>query len=107
VENILYRGPNLGYQSVGVRGNGFDGKNNYNSLQVTVRKQLSHGLTLQAAYTWSKDLTDLSNIGAKPTANSNDASCNYDLPFGTNSGFVGKVTEGMECVGCDDTSGRP
>jgi len=26
----------------------------YNSLQATVRKQMSHGLTLQAAYTWAR-----------------------------------------------------
>jgi hypothetical protein len=119
VENILYRVPYLGYQSVGVRGTGFDGSNNYNSLQLTVRKQLSHGLTMQAAYTWSKDLTDLSNIGANPTANSNDASnlsqqygqatfvrpqrfvvsYNYDLPLGTHSGLMGKVTEGWSVSG--------
>jgi Carboxypeptidase regulatory-like domain len=118
-ENILYRVPYLGYQSVGVRGTAFDGKNNYNSLQVTVRKQLSHGLTMQAAYTWSKDLTDLSNISSNPTANSNNASSmsqqygpatfvrpqrfvvnyNYDLPFGTHSGLAGKLTQGWSVSG--------
>ena len=30
------------------------GQTKFNSLQLTVRKQLSHGLTLQAAYTWSR-----------------------------------------------------
>jgi Carboxypeptidase regulatory-like domain len=119
VENILYRVPYLGYQSVGVRGTGFDGTNNYNSLQVTVRKQLSHGLVMQAAYTWSKDLTDLSNVGGNPTANSNNASSlsqqygpatfvrpqrfvvnyNYDLPFKKYNGFVGKATEGWSVSG--------
>ncbi len=74
---------------------------------------------MQAAYTWSKDLTDLSNIGANPTANSNDASSlsqqygqatfvrpqrfvvnyNYDLPLGMHSGFVGKLTEGWSVSG--------
>jgi hypothetical protein len=28
----------------------------YNSLQLTLRKQLSKGLQLQAAYTWAKGL---------------------------------------------------
>ena len=109
---------------MGVRGTGFDGSNNYNSLQVTVRKQFSHGLTMPAAYTWSKDLTDLSNIGANPT-NSNDASSlsqqygqatfspapqrfvvsyNYDLPFGTHPGLLGGVDRGMERVRCNFTS---
>jgi hypothetical protein len=119
VENILYRVPYLGYQSVGVRGTGFDGSNNYNSLQVTVRKRLSHGLTMQAAYTWSKDLTDLSNISGDPTANSNNASnlsqqygpatfvrpqrfvanYNYDLPLGKHNGFLGRATEGWSVSG--------
>lgn len=119
VENILYRVPYLGYQAVGVRGTGFDGSSNFNSLQVTVRKQLSKGLTMQAAYTWSKTLTDLSNISANPTANSNDASdlgqqygqatfvrpqrfvvnYSYDLPFGTHNGVLGKVTEGWNVSG--------
>jgi hypothetical protein len=36
----------------------FEPSNNdiYNSLQVALQKQLSHGLSLQAAYTWSKDM---------------------------------------------------
>jgi hypothetical protein len=119
VENILYRVPYLGYQAVGVRGTGFDGSSNYNSLQATVRKQFSRGLTLQASYTWSKSLTDLSNISANPTANSNDASSlsqqygpstfvrpqrfvvnySYDLPLGKHEGFLGKATEGWNISG--------
>ncbi len=111
-ENISFRVPYLGYQAVGVRGTGFDGTSNYNSLQATVRKQFSHGFTMQAAYTWSKDLTDLYDS----VANSNNASnlaqqwgpavfsrpqrfvvnYTYDLPFGTHSGALGKVSGGME-----------
>ena len=37
VQNIAFRVPYLGYQSVGVRGTGFDGTSNYNSLQATVQ----------------------------------------------------------------------
>ncbi len=55
--NADSRVPYLGYQPVGLQGTGYDGIYNYNSLQVTVRKQFSHGLTMQGAYTWSKDLT--------------------------------------------------
>jgi hypothetical protein len=118
-ENILYRVPYLGYQSVGVRGTSFDGISNYNSLQVTVRKQFSLGLTLQAAYTFSKNMTDLSNISANPTANSNNASdlaqqygvatfsrpqrfvvsYSYDLPFGMHGGFAGKLIQGWNVSG--------
>jgi Carboxypeptidase regulatory-like domain/TonB-dependent Receptor Plug Domain len=118
-ENILYRVPYLGYQSVGVRGTGFDGSSNFNSLQLTVRKQLARGLTMQGAYTWSRTLTDLSNISANPTANSNNASnlaqqygqatfvrpqrfvinYGYDLPFGAHNGALGKLLEGWNVSG--------
>jgi hypothetical protein len=115
VENIAFRVPYLGYQAVGVRGTGFDGTSNYNSLQVTVRKQFTHGFTMQAAYTWSKDLTDLYDS----VANSNNASnlaqqwgpavfsrpqrfvvnYTYDLPFGTHTGITGKLLEGWNLSG--------
>src|SRR3984885_12081989 len=115
VENIAFRVPYLGYQAVGVRGTGFDGTSNYNSFQATVRKQFSHGFTMQAAYTWSKDLSDLYDS----VANSNNASnlsqqwgpavfsrpqrfvvnYSYDLPFGTHNGFVGKLIEGWNISG--------
>lgn len=34
------------------------GTSNYNSLQVQLKKRLSHGLTFQASYTWSHGLGD-------------------------------------------------
>jgi hypothetical protein len=42
----------------------FDGIYNYNSFQATVRKNMSRGISLQAAYTFSKNLTDLEGYGA-------------------------------------------
>jgi hypothetical protein len=36
------------------------GKSNYNSLQVEIRRRFSHGLFLQANYTFQKTLTDIS-----------------------------------------------
>ena len=51
--------PYVGYAPAGLQATAFDGISNYNSLQVTVRKQLSHGVSFQGAYTWSKSLTDL------------------------------------------------
>lgn len=121
IANIPYRVPYLGYQPVGVRGTGFDGSSNYNSLQVTVRKQLSHGLTLQGAYTWSKDLTDL----YQSVANSNNASdlsqqygpalfsrpqrltvnYNYDLPLGKHTGALGRVSNGWSVSGVTTVQG--
>ncbi|MGH9716186.1 MAG: carboxypeptidase regulatory-like domain-containing protein [Candidatus Acidiferrales bacterium] len=37
-----------------------DGRQTYNSLQVNVQHQFSHGLSFQASYTWSKAMTDVS-----------------------------------------------
>ena len=115
VSNANLRVPYLGFAASGFQGTGFDGISNYNSLQVTVRKQLSHGVSVQAAYTWSKSLTDLIGYGA----NGNDASdvrqqygpayynrpqrfiVNYswDLPFGHPAGVLGKLAEGWNLSG--------
>jgi Carboxypeptidase regulatory-like domain len=115
--NVDARVPYLGYDPAGLQGTGYDGFSNYNSLQVTVRKQFSHGLTMQAAYTWSKDLTDLNGDGQ---SNSNDASnlaqqygqayfahpqrfivsYSYDLPFGhPSNAFLKKTVEGWTMTG--------
>ncbi|HEX4134346.1 MAG TPA: carboxypeptidase-like regulatory domain-containing protein [Bryobacteraceae bacterium] len=85
--NAVYRVPYLGYQTVGLQGTGYDGYANYNSLQVTVRKAFSHGLTFQGAYTWSKDLTVLSWDGQ---ANVNNASV-LGQQYGPASGAIGAV----------------
>ncbi len=115
--NVAARVPYLGYDPAGLQGTGYDGIYNYNSLQVTVRKQFSHGVTMQAAYTWSKDLTTLSGDGQ---ANSNDASFlgqqygqayfarpqrfivsySYELPLGHPANpFLKKLTEGWNMTG--------
>ena len=115
VANVALRTPYIGYAPAGLQGTDFDGISNYNSLQVTVRKQFSHGLTLQGNYTWSKSLTDLT----VDSANSNNASnlnqqygpsyfnrpqrfiinYSYDLPFGKHEGFLGKLLEGWNVSG--------
>jgi hypothetical protein len=114
--NVLARVPFVGYQPEGLQITAFDGKSSYNSLQATVRHQFSHGLQVQAAYTWSKVLTDL--IGT--SANSNNASnlnqqygpasfnnyqrfiisYSYDLPFGKGmTGLEGKLVNGWNVSG--------
>ncbi len=120
LENVALRVPYLGYQPVGVQGSGFDGSSNYNSLQVTLRKSFSHGLILQAAYTYSKDLSNINYYsGGAVGANINNASnlaaqygpvyfnrpqrvvinYSYDLPFGKHDGMLGKLTEGWNVSG--------
>jgi hypothetical protein len=115
VANVGFRVPYIGYAPAGLQATAYDGISNYNSLQLTVRKQLSYGLTLQGAYTWSKSLTDLLD----DSANSNNATdlkqqygpsffnrpqrfiLNYSwqIPFGTHSGALGKLTEGWNLSG--------
>ena len=115
LENINLRVPYLGFVPTGLLGTGYDLISNYNSLQVTLRKQFSRGLTMQAAYTWSKSLTNSS----ENSANYNNASdlaqqygpsyfnrphrfivnYTYDLPFGKQPGALGKLTSGWSISG--------
>jgi hypothetical protein len=118
--NVQLRVPYLGYQPTGYQITAFDGIYNYNSLQVTLRKQFSHGLTLQASYTYSKDLTTLTssnfnNISADSNDPSNLAqqygpayfshpqrfiiSYSYDLPFGRHTGPLGLLANGWNVSG--------
>ncbi len=119
-DNASLRVPILGYQPAGFQVTGFNGNSYFNSLQVTVRKQLSYGLTLQASYTWSKDLTNLSQ--ANPNNISADSNVpealkqqigpawfsrpqrfilnySYDLPFGSGPGLAGKLLGGWNVSG--------
>jgi hypothetical protein len=117
VGNAQFRVPFPGYQPDGLAGSDDNGYSDYNSLQVTVRHQFSHGLSMQAAYTWDKDLTD---VFFGPSANINLASCmscqygrasfdrpqrfvvnySYDLPFGKNAtGIEGKLIDGWNVSG--------
>ncbi|MBZ5633942.1 MAG: carboxypeptidase-like regulatory domain-containing protein [Acidobacteriia bacterium] len=69
VANTAFRVPYIGYAPAGLQATAFDGSSNFNSLQITVRKQFTHGFSFQAAYTWSKSLTNLLD----DAANSNNA----------------------------------
>jgi hypothetical protein len=124
--NAVYRVPYLGYQAVGLQGTGYDGYANYNSLQVTVRKAFSHGLTFQGAYTYSKDMTVLSfdgqanvnnasvlgqqygpasgSIGA-PRPQRFVASYSYQLPFGNPKGALGYLAKGWQVTGVTTIQG--
>jgi hypothetical protein len=118
--NVQARVQYLGYISGGLTGTAFDGKSNYNSLQVTIRKAFSHGFTMQGSYSWSKDLGNMnSEVANESSGNSGDPTnlaqqygpvyfnhpqrfiinYAYDLPFGTHQGFLGKVLEGWNIGG--------
>lgn len=113
--NVNFRVPYLGYQPAGLQQTSFDGIYNYNSLQATVRKRVSRGVTLQAAYTWSKELTDLEGYGANynlPTSLSQQygnayfnrpqrfvVNYNWELPLGHAKGALGAITSGWALSG--------
>jgi len=114
--NINSRVPYLGFQANGLQGTEYNGVAKYDSLQATVRKQFSRGLSFQGAYTWSKGL---SNVAVAGTANSNLASdmrqqygptsfnrphrfvANYtwDLPVGQPAGALGHLVKGWSVSG--------
>lgn len=115
--NAEFRVPYPGYETDGLAASDDNGYSNYNSLQVTLRHQFSHGLSMQAAYTWDKDLTD---VFFGPSANINNALCmacqygrasfdrpqrfvvnySYDLPIGKGmTGVEGKLVSGWNVSG--------
>jgi hypothetical protein len=80
----------------------------YNSLQTMLEKRFSHGLQLQAAYTWSKSLDWASSFeetlnpfnfkASRAPSLFNSAQrfvINYywELPLGKHQGFVGKLVD--------------
>ncbi len=93
--------PNPVFNSI--QGQIYDGKSNYNALQIRLQKRMSHGLNFLANYAWSKSLdtgtgnghgsgVDLYQDAYNPAANyglSNFNAANtitglvaYELPFG-------------------------
>jgi hypothetical protein len=114
--NAPARVPFVGYQPTGVEQTSFNGISSFNSLQTSVKHQLGHGLTMQAAYTWSKTLTDLYNGSANGNipsdlgqqhgpasfnhANRVIVNYSYDLPFGKEAtGIEGKLIGGWNVSG--------
>lgn len=106
--------PYAGYGKINSRFPSFT--NQYNSLQISANHR-SHGLTLQGAYTWSKDMTVQSYDRSETATNSYDfkldygpasyntpqvlvASAVYDLPFyQSQQGMTGHILGGWEVSG--------
>ena len=107
-QNASARVPYLGFLPNGLQQNAFDAVYNYNSLQTTVRKQFSRGFGFQAAYTWSKNLSnvgyDAANLnnprdmaqqyGQTPYSRPHRfvVSYQYELPSSTNRGSIYGMT---------------
>jgi len=119
VQNASLRVHYLGFAPNGLQQNGTDGDLRYNSFQATLRKQFSHGLQLQAAYTYARAFTneqangafyenlDSNNpldpkqqFGISPFYYPNRLVINYswDIPY-NKSGFSGKLLGGWNLSG--------
>ena len=99
--------PYLGYSAITTQSDIFS--SNYNSLQTSLRKQVSGGGIITASYTWSKAMTNArtpqnsANLAAEYSHTDNDrkhvfnASVVYPLPvFRSQQGIVGHVLGGFE-----------
>ncbi|MGI4757758.1 MAG: carboxypeptidase regulatory-like domain-containing protein [Janthinobacterium lividum] len=81
--NLQARVPYQGFTPNGVTRIETYGFSNYNSLQATLKRQVSHGVFIQAAYTWSKALTTVTGgdgtngVFAGGSGNSNDPNNRY------------------------------
>lgn len=90
------------------------GSSNYNSLQVLLQKQMSHGLQFQAAYTFSKSIDSASSFESivnyldprrSRSLSAFDArhrfvfSPYWELPIPKREGFMGKVANGWAVSG--------
>jgi hypothetical protein len=109
-----------------------NGNSTYNALQAKLTKRLSHGLTVQAAYTWAKTLTDGSiaagggpsgqdyyNRKLEKSLSPNDVpqifvvAYTYELPFGKGralikNGVAAAILGGWQLSGIQQYSvGKP
>jgi hypothetical protein len=107
--------PYLGYSTITSRAPLFN--SNYNSLQVSLNRRVSNGLTLGLAYTWSKNLADSPADRSTAPADSYNfhldygpaplntpqvfiANYVYDLPFFKDQkGVIGHILGGWEWSG--------
>lgn len=124
-DNPTYR-PYQDFQ--GISGSSNNGISNYNSLQVSINKRLSSGLSFQGSYVWSHFLDDQDSSGwgsrsgptdwqqaNNPGANYSNSNFDvrnavkgyvvYDLPFGRGRTFLNSNALVDEAVGGWQVSG--
>ena len=73
LEPTTYFVPYRGYTTISDKE--WTGDSSYHSLQANYRHTVGHGLTFQAAYTWSHTIDDTAGTNAHPVSGMND----YDL----------------------------
>ena len=109
--NAIIRAPYLGFATTTQEYATF-ASFKYNSLQATVRKEFSHGLRFQAAYTWSRGFnTATYGINTAPyVIEAYELNAGYhpqrfivnytwDLPFGHHEGLLDKFVDGWDLSG--------
>lgn len=129
VSNARLRVPYLGFSPTGLQYADTAGSFKYSSLQLTLRKALSHGLSFQAAYTFSRAFTNETYTTGTPPgpgyANSGDPSnlgqqyglnpqyrpqrlvisYSWEIPAGHIQGLLGKVVSGWNLQGTTTIQG--
>jgi len=110
-QNAQLRVPYLGFAPNGLSQASTTGQNKFNSVQATLRKQLSYGLTFSAAYTYARDFmtpagtNDANNFlqqyglstGYRPQRLV--ISYTWTVPSGNLKGFAGKLASGWNVSG--------
>jgi hypothetical protein len=110
--NASLRVPYLGFAPGGLISGATDSSSKFDSLQLTMQKRLSHGVSFQAAYTWSKALTtgtlqinDANNYGSQYGPSNfyhpQRLALNYswDLPSGSWTGWESNLVKGWTVTG--------
>ncbi len=108
VANASLRVPYLGFAPTGLMAFADDYATKYNAAQLTVRKQMSHGLSLNAAYSWSSAFGSLFAYNS-PYVATYERNINYhpqrltvsylwEIPANY-QGFLGKVANGWGVSG--------
>jgi hypothetical protein len=107
--NTRLRVPYLGFAPTGIADSTNSQLTKFNSAQITLRKQMSHGLTFQAAYTYSRSFATTASFG-NPVALSYGLNTqyrperliinyNYQLPSGNLKGPLGVLARGWSISG--------
>ena len=111
VANVPLRVPYLGISPTAAH-TGTNSSYIYNALQATVRKQLSHGLQFQAAYTWNRAFVttpygintapyEIEQMAPNTIYHPQRLVVNYtwNLPLGHPAGIKGKLVDGWSLSG--------
>ena len=64
LEDLQYRVPYQGFAALAVIQDASTAASWYNALLASLTHRFSHGLTLQASYTWAKELSTAANVAA-------------------------------------------